>query len=204
MKLDLHDWPERTETWQDRLASRTRLELSIPDFRHAAVLVPLTLEPEPRVLLTVRSDHLPSHKGQISFPGGKLNDQETVILAALREAHEEVGLEPSLVRALGVLDDVWTPQGFQVTPVLAGIPANPTLHLNTGEVAEAILVPLRDLMRLEPRREIRQPTPGMRFPAFALQDSRLREVLHFDWNGYDIWGMTARIIFVLLEMLRED
>ncbi len=192
MKLHLKDWPEGLETWAHALASNERLQLDIPEFRCAAVLVGLTLETAPRLLLTVRTHDLPTHKGQISFPGGRLEAAETPFEGAIRETWEEVGLEPELIQPIGLLDDVWTPQGFLVTPLLAAIPASPQLDLNPGEVSEVLFVPVADLFALEPRLEIRQPAPGMRFPSTI--ESNVREVIHYDWHGYDIWGMTARVI----------
>jgi 8-oxo-dGTP pyrophosphatase MutT (NUDIX family) len=192
LKLHLKDWPESLETWTHALASNERLQLDIPEFRRAAVLVGLTLEAAPRLLLTVRTHDLPTHKGQISFPGGRLETAETPTEGAIRETWEEVGLEPALIEPIGLLDDVWTPQGFLVTPLLAAIPAAPQLDLNPGEVSEVLFVPVADLFALETRLEIRQPAPGMRFPSTL--ESNVREVIHYDWNGYDIWGMTARVI----------
>jgi 8-oxo-dGTP pyrophosphatase MutT (NUDIX family) len=192
LKLHLKDWPESFETWTHALASNERLQLDIPEFRRAAVLVGLTLEAAPRLLLTVRTHDLPTHKGQISFPGGRLETAETPTEGAIRETWEEVGLEPALIQPIGLLDDVWTPQGFLVTPLLAAIPAAPQLDLNPGEVSEVLFVPVADLFALETRLEIRQPAPGMRFPSTL--ESNVREVIHYDWNGYDIWGMTARVI----------
>jgi 8-oxo-dGTP pyrophosphatase MutT (NUDIX family) len=196
LKLPLRDWPDQLGSWTDALASRERVQLDIPEFRRAAVLVGLTLEAAPRVLLTVRTHDLPTHKGQISFPGGRLEPAETSTEGAIRETWEEVGLEPELIRPIGLLDDVWTPQGFQVTPLLAAIPAAPQLDLNAAEVSEVLFVPLLDLIALEPRLEVRQPAPGMRFPSTL--ESTVREVIHLDWHGYDIWGMTARVIHDLL------
>lgn len=197
--MKLEDWPERPERWTDALNLRQRATLEIPEFRRAAVLVGLTLEPQPKILLTVRTNDLPTHKGQISFPGGSLEPGEDALTGALREAHEEVGLERDLVRPIGLLDDVWTPQGFLVTPLLAAISAQPRLELNAREVSEVLFVPISDLIALEPRLETRQPAPGMRFPS---SESGIgpREVIHYDWRGYDIWGMTARVIQVFLEL----
>jgi len=123
------------------ILGRTRLELDLPKYRKAAVLVAVTLEDHPRVLLTVRSSLLPTHAGQISFPGGRLEAGETVREAALREAFEEVALDSSEVMVLGLLDDTFAPAGFQVTPVLARIP--PTLALElSAEVVQILWVPL--------------------------------------------------------------
>jgi 8-oxo-dGTP pyrophosphatase MutT (NUDIX family) len=184
------------------LKTRERRTLELPEFRRAAVLVAVLLEPEPNFILTVRTAHLPTHKGQISFPGGSLHDSETPIEAALREAQEEIGLQPEFVRVLGVLDDVWTPQGFHVTPVL-GLLEQPT-HLapDPNEVAQILHVPLREIKSLTARYEARQRPPNAKIPSDARAfRARPDEVLHYDWNGYDIWGMTAWVISDVLELI---
>ncbi|PNY83082.1 CoA pyrophosphatase [Deinococcus koreensis] len=174
------------DPWEQWAVSRQRQTLHLPSYRRAAVLVGLTREPDPRLLLTVRSPDLPTHQGQISFPGGSLEAQETPVQAALREAWEEVGLEPARVRVLGELDDVFTPIGFHVTPVLARLPAEPQLQLS-GEVAEILLPPLSDLRSLVPTLERR-----------TLPDGQQVQLYRYPWQGHDIWGMTARVIHDLL------
>jgi 8-oxo-dGTP pyrophosphatase MutT (NUDIX family) len=186
-----------------QLNSRERLALEIPGFRHAAVLVAITLEPDPKLILTVRSSELPTHKGQISFPGGKLEAGETVQAGALREAYEEVSLEPNAARIIGLLDDVWTPARFTATPVVALLEPEAQLERNPGEVAEILRVPIQDLRNLEPRRE-RRELPA-EFMAQIPQRSTRVEILHYDWSSdarimYDIWGMTAHVIEHLLEL----
>ncbi|WP_034383257.1 CoA pyrophosphatase [Deinococcus sp. YIM 77859] len=175
------------DPWAVWLQGRTREPLHLPEYRRAAVLVALTREPDPRVLLTVRSADLPTHRGQISFPGGSLEVGETPVQAALREAKEEVGLEPCLVTVLGELDDVFTPIGFHVTPVLARIPAEPRLTL-TAEVAQIIMPTLAELRALTPLRETRTLPGGREVPVY-----------HYPWRGHDIWGMTARVLHDLLD-----
>ena len=173
------------------IVGRTRLELNLPQYRKAAVLVALTLEDRPRVLLTVRSSALPTHAGQISFPGGRLEAGETVLEAALREAFEEVALDSSEVVVLGLFDDIFTPAGFQVTPVLARIP--PALNLKlSAEVVQILWVPLEDLARLHPEKLERVSPDGVR-----------HSIYRFPWKDaegveHDIWGMTARILYGLL------
>jgi 8-oxo-dGTP pyrophosphatase MutT (NUDIX family) len=189
-------------TLESSLKSRTRRELELPEFRRAAVLVPVVLEPEPQLILTVRTAHLPTHKGQISFPGGSLHDLETPIEAALREAHEEIGLDSSLVNVLGMLDDVWTPQGFHVTPVLGLLEQMAQLEADANEVAKILHVPLEELKNLKPRYEARNLPPNAKLPTDPrAYRSRSNEVLHFDWQGFDIWGMTAWVISDVLELL---
>ena len=183
------------------LAERTRRSLSIPDFRSAAVLVAVTTGPHPELILTRRGATLPTHQGQIAFPGGKLEAGEDAVQAALREASEEVALEPTAVRVLGLMHDVWTPQGFQVTPVLATIAPDVTLEPQLGEVAALLRVPLADLQRITPRVELRlEPPLGGRWPPGVVEP---RQILHYDWRGVDIWGMTAFVIEDLLVLLDQ-
>lgn len=175
------------DPWQRWLASRTRRALSLPEYRRAAVLVALTREADPRLLLTVRSPDLPTHQGQISFPGGRLEVGETVVEAALREAEEEVGLSPALVSVLGELDDVYTPVGFHVTPVLARIPGGLEYH-PSAEVALIIEPRLSELRALRVVRETRQAPDGTP-----------RTLYRYGWQGHDIWGMTAWVLHELLD-----
>lgn len=176
----------QADPWAVWLSARTRQPLELPQYRRAAVLVGLTREPDPRVLLTVRSTDLPTHKGQIAFPGGSLEPGETPVQAALREADEEVGLAPHLPEVLGELDDVFTPIGFHVTPILVRLPAQ--LNLTpTAEVAQIILPTLAQLRALSVLREIR-----------TLPDGTPVTLYRYPWQGHDIWGMTARILHDLL------
>ena len=175
------------DPWAVWLGSRSRTPLHLPGYRRAAVLVALTRERDPRVLLTVRSADLPTHRGQISFPGGSLEPRETPVQAALREAEEEVGLDSRTVAVLGELDDVFTPVGFHVTPVLARVPAEPRLTL-TAEVAQIITPTLGELRALTVIRELRTLPNGERVPLYR-----------YPWRGHDIWGMTARVLHDLLQ-----
>lgn len=190
------------ERLENRLKTRERRVLELAEFRRAAVLVPVVLEPEPHLILTVRTAHLPTHKGQISFPGGSTHDLETPIEAALREAYEEIGLDSNLVQVLGMLDDVWTPQGFHVTPVLGLLEKPATLEANANEVARILHVPLEELQVLKPRYEPRNLPPNAKLPSDPkAYRARANEVLHYDWQGFDIWGMTAWVISNVLELL---
>jgi 8-oxo-dGTP pyrophosphatase MutT (NUDIX family) len=194
-------------SWDDletRIGTRERLQLEISGFRRAAVLVAVSLEPEPALILTQRTSDLPTHKGQIAFPGGKMEPGENAADAALREANEEIGLESDFVRILGLLHDVWTPQGFQVTPVLGIVSSEAWFVPHPGEVARVLRVPIAALHALTPREEIRLEPPVGTWPPGVTGP---RTILHFDWrNGdeiVDIWGMTAFVIHDLLELLRE-
>jgi 8-oxo-dGTP pyrophosphatase MutT (NUDIX family) len=113
----------------------------------AAVLVPVIARDPLSLLLTQRTGGLAAHAGQIAFPGGKVDPRDRGALgAALREAEEEIGLEPALVEPLGCLDIYRTVTGFAITPVVALVQPGFTLSLNQREVAEAFEVPLPFLM----------------------------------------------------------
>lgn len=114
---------------------------------HAAVLVPLVLRSETTVLLTERTAHLSSHSGQIAFPGGKVDpDDSDATAAALREAHEEIGLDARYIQVLGTLPTYTTGSAYIVTPVVALVHAGFTLMPNPEEVADVFEVPLGFLM----------------------------------------------------------
>lgn len=178
----------QADPWALWLGGRTRVPLDLPHYRRAAVLVALTRESDPRVLLTVRSAELPTHKGQIAFPGGGLNAGETPVEAAVREAEEEVALAREAVTVLGELDDVFTPIGFHVTPVLARISPDVLAGLTLSpEVVQIITPTLAELRSLDVQKEWRTLPDGQEVPLYR-----------YPWRGHDIWGMTARILHDLL------
>lgn len=150
----------------------------------AAVLVPLLARPEPSLLLTERTAHLRNHAGQVAFPGGRVDpDDAGPVAAALREAEEEVGLAPDLVRVLGQADPYLTATGYLVTPVVGAIPPDPPLRLNSDEVADVFEVPLG--FALDPaNHQLRE----------AEWRGRLRRFYVIEWQGRTIWGATAAML----------
>ena len=164
-------------------------------FTPAAVLVPLfEAGGEPRVLLTRRRGDLRRHPGQISFPGGRVDEGDPDSLsAALREAREEVGIEPGDVAVLGRLSETLVVMtGFLLTPWVGLVPYPYPWVANPGEVAEVIEAPLADLERAGAHWTETREVHGM-----------VHE-LHFFTLGKDtIWGATARILFELLTVGRS-
>ncbi|MFC5498983.1 CoA pyrophosphatase [Caenimonas terrae] len=114
---------------------------------HASVLVPIVTRQRPMVILTERTTHLSTHSGQVAFPGGKRDDTDTdAVHTALREAHEEIGLEHGFVEVIGELPTYTTGSKFIITPVIALVRPEHVLTLNAYEVADAFEVPLEFLM----------------------------------------------------------
>lgn len=175
-----------------RLARRVRR--SLDRSQRAAVLVPIIDDGGPvRLLLTRRTEHLPTHRGQVAFPGGlMLPDEEDPIRTALREAEEEVGLLPARVQVVGLLDDCAARSGsVAVTPVVGGIVHLPPLTPRTGEVARIFSIPLEDLAR-----------PDLWTERTELEAGREIRFAAFDHDGETLWGLSARITLQLLEVLR--
>ena len=155
----------------------------------AAVLVPIIDRNEPTVLLTMRTAALASHAGQVAFPGGKIEPaDESPVAAALREAHEETGLAPSLIEPIGYLDLYLTFSGFRILPTLACVKPDFTLTLNPQEVTETFEVPLNFLMtQANHQRKTRD------WNGFA------RDYYAMPYQNRYIWGITAGILRNLYE-----
>jgi 8-oxo-dGTP pyrophosphatase MutT (NUDIX family) len=175
------------------LGSRRPRSADVDDARDAAVLVPIVAVPEPTLIFTVRTDTLPSHKGQISFPGGSIDATDaSPIQAALRETQEEIGLDPRSVRVLGELDALPTfVSGFVVSPFVGWLEEPPKLTPNPAEVAEVLHVPISDLVE-EVREEPGFSHLGRTYPTEA-----------WIWNDHVIWGVTARLLRHFLVLVAE-
>jgi 8-oxo-dGTP pyrophosphatase MutT (NUDIX family) len=152
--------------------------------RAAAVLVPVVDHPEPSVLLTMRTSDLPSHPGQIAFPGGKMDAADaSPLAAAVREADEEIGLQASLIDPIGYLDLYLTFSGFRILPVVARVIPNFSLKINASEVAEAFEVPLSFVM-----------SPGNHKRGTRDWRGITRQDYEMPFGERYIWGVTAGIL----------
>ena len=160
--------------------------------RQAGVLVALTDEAQPRVLLGRRALHLPLHPGEVAFPGGKreLADRGPWD-TALREAEEEVNCLPDRVRPLGELAPLLTRSGFTIHPCVAAIPPNLPLRADPSEVAELLLLPLQHFTDASAWHVRNMPDPV---------DGRPLRVPHFHLHRDTVWGTTARVLLVLVNL----
>jgi 8-oxo-dGTP pyrophosphatase MutT (NUDIX family) len=175
-----------------RLRARAPRTRDAHGLNPSAVLVLLRDSPEgPEVLLTLRSEDVRDHKGQVSFPGGAAEPGDADETAtALRESFEEVGLDPGRVRILGRLDDCTTITGYHVVPVVGSIPDFDGLRARTAEIAEVFAFPL--VWMADPAHVQRVPWE---------RGGHREEVLMIPFGPRLVWGATARMLHNLLEIL---
>lgn len=157
------------------------------DIKQAAVLVPiLDYGTELKLLFTQRALHLRHHPGQISFPGGRIELNETPAEAALREANEEIGLLSQHVDLLGTLPIQPTSTGFTIVPWVALVKPQPRWHIEPNEVADIFEVPLQHFLQQQNRHQFSLPLAG-----------KTRQLHAMPYQGRFIWGATAAIMHQL-------
>jgi 8-oxo-dGTP pyrophosphatase MutT (NUDIX family) len=150
----------------------------------AAVLMPIIAKPVPTVLFTQRTANLTRHAGQVSFPGGRVDETDLSPLdAALRETHEETGIAPDFVTVAGFMEGYETGTGFAILPVVGVVKEGFTLMPNPAEVHDIFEVPLSFL--LDPKNRERQSREWQ---------GRKREFYAFNYGSHYIWGATAAIL----------
>jgi 8-oxo-dGTP pyrophosphatase MutT (NUDIX family) len=176
----------------DSLSRTSPRALAVPNLQRAGVLVPLVNAGEHyNFLFTKRTEIVDTHKGQVSFPGGVTDPVDSDIRdTALREVWEELGIARSAIEAIGLLDDLQTPTGFIITPVIGVIENMPALSINIHEVAEVFQVPVGFFV---------DPANGR--SELRILDGKQREVWSYDTGTHVIWGATAMIIRSLLSTL---
>ena len=172
------------------------LEGQHPQARKAAVLIGLFEQEGELLLLFIRrATTLRSHSGEIAFPGGSVDLTDASPLeTALREAHEEIGLDPSRVEVLGIMPPVFTVvSNFLITPVIAYLARGPgNLQLQESEVDELLLLPLYGLA-----------DPAVLHTEVWTRGGVARTVYFYDYGPYRVWGATARMLNALLELLND-
>ena len=155
-----------------------------PTLRPAAVLLPVVMRDEPTVLFTERSPHLARHAGQVSFPGGRVHENDrSLVDTALRETREETGIAPEFVTVAGFLDAYETGTGYAVLPVVGLLREGFALAPDTNEVREVFETPLAFLL-----------DPANRLMEQVQWKGRLRRFYAFRYNGHYIWGATAAML----------
>lgn len=171
------------------------LEGEQPEARKSAVLLALFVQDGVTHLAFIRRAATLRHGGEIAFPGGSYDPEDTSLVAtALREAFEEIALEPARVEVLGVLSPVFTVvSNFLILPVVAYLPAGPgSLFGHAGEVAEILLLPLHALA-----------DPSVSHTEVWSNGGRTRQVYFYDYGSLRIWGATGRILSNLLALLQN-
>jgi 8-oxo-dGTP pyrophosphatase MutT (NUDIX family) len=157
----------------------------------AAVLVGITDRADPGVILTVRREHMRTHAGQVAFPGGRIDPGENSVDAALREAWEELGLDPKAAEIVGATDPYRTVTGYVVTPVLAVVRPDQPLSPHEHEVADWFEAPLDFVL-----------DPANQQCKSALFQGRERHYYEIMWEDRRIWGATASMIVNLSRRLQ--
>jgi 8-oxo-dGTP pyrophosphatase MutT (NUDIX family) len=165
-----------------------------PGDRLAAVLAPVLLDPEPAIVFTVRSAALSRHAGEISFPGGLQEPGESLAETALREAREEIGLDPSTFRMLGALPAVHTfVSGILVVPFVGTLDRSPAFVVNEQEIDEVLTLEVERLVAVEREVSFDDRPDGRVWRGFA-----------YVLDGHTVWGATGTMLHSLLEMLRKE
>ena len=200
--MDLSNSKDVSLTLRERLEPIQRADLlkdayekQYPSARNASVLITLfDKNNETYISFIRRASTLRAHSGEIAFPGGAADISDvSPIVTALREAQEEIGLVPSRVEVLGIVLPIFTVvSNFLITPVVAYLPEGPgTLQLQASEVAEIIFLPLQGLA-----------DPSIYHTEQWIRDDVPHTIYFFDYGTYRIWGATARMLTMLLDLLR--
>lgn len=178
-------------TLREILARRPAIQIDAPQHRRACVLIPLIRNGAGwSILFTKRSENLASHSGQIAFPGGSVEPDESLEDAAIREAEEEVGIPRAQVELIGRLDDVITHSGFLVAPFVGVIHENVDYVIQEAEVVEVFEVPIEALLDVR-NPEVRYvPFRRKEYPAYFYHHGR-----------HEIWGLTGRMLKAFLDLV---
>jgi len=202
------------DKWREKFKQNQPLFIGEDTAFRSAVIIPLVLvEEEWHVVFEVRSLKMRKQPGDISFPGGKIDPTDhTPLEAAIRETHEELGIDPEAIEVIASLSPFVTSSSFVVYPFVAVLPSNQIQCFNKEEVEEVFTVPLKWLLNYEPYCHLIsvEPKPLPDFPFEKIMNgaqyqwrSRAIEEWFFDYEGYTIWGLTARILKYFLERVKE-
>lgn len=178
-----------------KIARYERRVIHNTNLKDSAVLIPIVRKSSGlQLLFTKRTDAVELHKGQISFPGGAADPRDaSEVETALRESFEEIGLDRSAVAILGMLDDLDTPSGFKVTPVVGFIDELPALETNKDEVAALISIPVEHFL-----------DPDKRRSKMVERNGSTLEIYFYDVWDEPIWGATAFFVKQFIEIIQKD
>lgn len=173
------------------VGDRPAISIDAPQYRRACVLIPIVRTNGGwSILFSRRSPNLAAHSGQIAFPGGAVEEGESLEAAAVREAKEEVGIPSEHVELIGRLDDVVTNSGFLVAPFVGIIHERIDYVLQESEVDEVFEVPVDALLQ--------SSQPEVRYVSFR---SRQYPAYFYRHEQYEIWGLTGRILKAFLDLV---
>lgn len=160
----------------------------------AGILVPVTREDDPHIILTRRAQHMNTHKGQVAFPGGKREEVDnTLVDTALRESHEEIGVHPSQVEIIGPLSEVVSLHGIRVSPYVGLVESDVELRPNPEELDSIFKVPLSYFLQEAPVRRDRMTYKGLALSVPSY---------HYEYENecYEIWGLSAIVLVELINL----
>jgi 8-oxo-dGTP pyrophosphatase MutT (NUDIX family) len=180
---------------EEKLARHNRRSINSGTLTKSAVLIPIVkTENGLQLLFTKRSETVEHHKGQISFPGGAADESDISLTdTALRESFEEIGLTRSAISIVGVMDDIQTPSGFVVTPIVGFIERLPPLRINTEEVAQVIYIPLTVFFDDTLRHSFIKERDGIKVKVYS-----------YDVWEEPVWGATAFFVKQLITLLKDE
>lgn len=184
----------KIDTLVTRLQDHQPREIPEP-LPEAGILVPLTRNPDnPEIILTRRSQHLSTHKGQVAFPGGKFDhEDQTTLNTALRECHEEIGVPPEHVEVIAPLSQVISLHGIRVSPYVGLVDEGIALQPNLDELDSIFKVPVNYILQAEPKRRDRMTYKGVALSVPSYD-------YHYEGEDYEIWGLSAIVMVELLNI----
>jgi len=181
----MHEWREKLHRFQPKRPS------SAAGLPEAAVLAAISQTQPVQLLLTRRADHLPTHGGEVAFPGGRREPADRDLMhTALRETEEEIGLPPAQIKIIGSLSTLVSLHGICVTPIVGLLPQQPCFKPNPAEIADVFQVPLSFFCE--------QPRSSTHLIHYQ---GKPFYVPSWRWQGFHIWGLTAVMIVELVNLL---
>ncbi|SDY49499.1 8-oxo-dGTP pyrophosphatase MutT, NUDIX family [Evansella caseinilytica] len=209
----MNDPTFKNNRWQQHFKKRHAALMDLKDYHQFAILVPLLeINGKLHFVFQIRSDTI-RQPGEVCFPGGKVDDSDQSYRhAAVRELAEELGIPEAAVQVIGELDYMITPFRLMLYPFLGILDKNSRFHINENEVKEIFFIPVDEALQLKPKNHyiFLNVEPEKGFPFHLIPNGenytwRTGTVTEqfYEYNGYIIWGLTARIFTHVLEELKK-